>query len=173
MVISIFKFLWEYYGITLDAGAELTHKDAKKAFRFLKGCSFKGALKNPDLVQGGKIVYVSDTRGVIFPYVAPEKTKTAVTECTFSESTTKEEVPDDKSILEELADMPTYMVGELLSRYKDKPSFYKVIKKELICRGRYENKKYKLRKEIIEIELEEDEYNDKYQRRRRVKCKKS
>ena len=69
--------------------------------------------------------------------------------------------------------MPTYMVGELLSRYKDKPSFYKVIKKELICRGRYENKKYKLRKEIIEIELEEDEYNDKYQRRRRVKCKKS
>ena len=37
MVISIFKFLWEYYGITLDAGSELTHKTAKKVFRFLKG----------------------------------------------------------------------------------------------------------------------------------------
>ena len=173
MVISIFKFLWEYYGITLDAGSELTHKTAKRAFRFLKGCSFKAALKNPDLVKGGKIVYVSDAHGVIFPYVAPEKAKTAVTECTFTESKSEEKVSDDKSILDEIADMPTYIVGELLSKYKDKPSFYKVIKKELICRGTYENKKYKLRKEIIEIELEEGEYNDKYQRRREIKCKKS
>ena len=46
------------------------------------------------------------------------------------------------------------MVHELLSKYKDMPSFYKVIKKELICRGIYKTKKYKLRREIIEIELE-------------------
>ena len=173
MVISIFKFLWEYYGITLDAGSELTHKDAKRNFRFLKGCPFKYASKNPDLVKSGKIVYVSDSHGIIFPYIAPEKAKVAITECTFTESTGDEETVDDVSILDELAEMPTYMVGELLSKYKDKPSFYKVIKRELICRGRYENKKYKLRKEIIEIELEEDEFNDKYQRRRRIKCKKS
>lgn len=173
MVISIFKFLWEYYGIALDAGTELMHKDVKKSFRFLKGCPFKYAAKNPDLVKNGKIVYVSDSHGVIFPYIAPEKAKSAVTECTFSEETAKEEITDDKSILDELAEMPTYMVGELLSKYKDKPSFYKVIKRELICRGRYENKKYKLRKEIIEIELEEGEYDDKYQRRREIKCKKS
>ena len=67
--------------------------------------------------------------------------------------------------------MPTYMVGELLSKYKNKPSFYKVIKKELINRGVYKTKKYKLRKEIIE--LGKGEENDKYQRRRKIKCKKS
>ena len=97
---------------------------------------------------------------------------TAENECLYTEKVI-EKPTDDKSILEELADMPTYMVHELLSRYKDKPSFYRVIKKELVGRGVYKNKKYKLRKEIIEIELEEGEYNDKYQRRREIKCKKS
>ena len=176
MVISLFKFLNEYYGVTLDAGMELTHTLAKKSFKFLKGCSFKFALKNPDLVKCGRIIYVRDVHGVIFPYICPDKIKAAVSECTYTETidkVDKEELSDDRTILEELADMPTYMVGELLSKYKDKPSFYKVIKKELICRGTYETKKYKLRKEIIEIELEEGEFNDKYQRRREIKCKKS
>ncbi len=172
MVISIFKFLWEYYGVTLDAGSELTHAVAKKNFK-LKGCPFWYAKANPDLIKRGEIMYVSDTYGVILPYICPKKREVAISECTFTETVTNEEQIDDKSILDELAEMPTYLVGELLSKYKDTPSFYKVIKRELILRGRYENKKYKLRKEIIEIELEEGEYNDKYQRRREIKCKKS
>ena len=172
MVISIFKFLSMYYGVTLDAGMECTHTLAKKNFRFLKGCSFKTALKNPDLVKSGKIIYVSDSHGIIFPYVAPDKIITSHNECVYTEQVV-EKPSDDKTILEELSEMPTYMVHELLSRYKDKPSFYRVIKKELVERGVYKNKKYKLRKEIIEIELEEGEYNDKYQRRREIKCKKS
>ena len=172
MVISIFKFLREYYGVTLDAGCELTHAVAKRNFK-LKGCPFWYAKANPDLIQEGKIIYVSDTHGVILPYMCPEKIKASVSECTFTKTVNEEEILDDKTILEDLAELPTYMVGELLSKYKDKPSFYKVIKRELTCRGRYENKKYKLRREIIEIELEESEYNDKYQRRREIKCKKS
>lgn len=172
MVMSIFKFLSMYYGITLDAGKECTHTLAKKNFRFLKGCPFKYAEKNPDLVKDGKIIYVADSHGVILPYICPIRMMVADTECLYTE--TVEEKPSyDKSVLEELADMPTYMVRELLSKYKDKPSFYRVIKKELICRGVYKNKNYKLRKEIVEIELEEGEYNDKYQRRREIKCKKS
>ena len=172
MVISIFKFLSMYYGVTLDAGMELTHAVAKRNFRFLKGCAFKTALKNPGLVKSGKIIYVADSHGVVFPYVAPEKIITSTSECSYTE-VVEEKPSNDKTILEELADMPTYMVHELLSKYKDKPSFYRVIKKELVSRGVYKNKKYKLRKEIIEIELEEGEYNDKYQRRREIKCKKS
>ena len=172
MVISIFKFLREYYGVTLDAGSQLTHAVAKKNFK-LRGCPFWYAKANPDLIKNGKIIYVSDSLGVIFPYMCPEKIQVAVSECTFTETVSEEEILDDRTILDDLADMPTYMVGEILSKYKDKPSFYKIIKKELTCRGRYENKKYKLRKEIIEIELEEGEYNDKYQRRREIKCKKS
>ena len=172
MVISIFKFLSMYYGVTLDAGMDLTHSVAKKNFRFLRGCAFKTALKNANLVKNGKIIYVADSHGVIFPYIAPERIITSEDECMYTEKVI-EKPADDKTILEELSEMPTYMVHELLSRYKDKPSFYRVIKRELIGRGVYKNKKYKLRKEIIEIELEEGEYNDKYQRRREIKCKKS
>ncbi len=173
MVISIFKFMAEYYGVTLDAGMELTHTVAKKNFKFLKGCPFRYANSNPELIKTGKIVYVSDSHGVILPYICPNKILVATGECSYTEKVEKKPLVNDKSILEDLCDMPTYMVGELLSKYKDMPSFYKVIKKELICRGIYKTKKYKLRREIIEIELEEGVCNDKYQRRREIKCKKS
>ena len=49
MVISIFKFLWEYYGITLDAGSELTHKTAKKAYS--EGISLKEACVSLDFLS--------------------------------------------------------------------------------------------------------------------------
>ena len=173
MVISIFKFMAEYYGVTLDAGMELTHAVAKKNFKFLKGCPFRYANSNPELIKTGKIIYVSDSHGIILPYICPNKIITATRECTYTEEVENKPLENDKSILEDLGDMPTYMVHELLSKYKDMPSFYKVIKKELICRGIYKTKKYKLRREIIEIELEEGAYNDKYQRRREIKCKKS
>ena len=124
------------------------------------------------MVSDGKIICVSDTHGIIFPYVCPEKVLTTTEECTYVKEEKKEPLVDDKSILDELCDMPTYMVHELLSKYKDMPSFYRVIRKELVCRGEYRAKKYKLRREIIEIELEEGEFYDKYQRRRKVKCKK-
>ena len=172
MVISIVKFLAMYYGIVLDAGLEYSHKELKKHFKFLRTCSFKSAANNINLVKTGKLIYVRDSYGVIFPYVCPDIILTNNKECSYTE-TVEEKSQDDVMILEELADMPTYLVGELLSKYKNKPSFYKVIKKELICRGIYKTKKYKLRKEIIEIELEEGDENDKYQRRREIKYKKS
>ena len=161
-----------YYGITLDAGMECTHNEAKMNFMFLKGCPFKYAEDNPDLVGKGRIIYVIDSHGVVLPYICPDKVIVADSDCEYSARVEKKTV-DDKSILDELGEMPTYMVHELLSKYKDRPSFYRVIKKELINRGEYNKKNYKLRKEIDQIELEEGEYNDKYQRRRKIKCKKS
>ena len=172
MVISIFKFLKEYYGVVADPNTPLRHKSAKIKYG-LTGCSFEKADKNPAMIKNGEIIYVRDKAGVILPYICKERAQVIVSEFECNESTKKERISTDKSILEELSDMPTYMVHELLSKYKNIPSFYKVIKKELICRGEYENKKYKLRKEIIEIEIEEGECNDKYQRRREIKCKKS
>ncbi len=173
MVISIFKFMREYYGVTLNAASDLTHTIIKKNFKFLRRCSYRYALKNPNLVGDGKIIYVSDIHGIIFPYICPEKVRCTAEECTYEKEEKAESITDDKSILEELSDMPTYMVHELLSKYKDIPSFYRVIRSELVYRGEYGKKKYKLRREIVEIELEEGEYNDKYQRRREIKCKKS
>lgn len=142
----------------------------KKNFKFLKTCSFKFVAENSEYILDGRIIYVADSCGVIFPYFCPEKMLISVKECEYKEETTEEA---DPTILEELSEMPTYIVHELLSKYKDKPSFYRVIKKELVSRGIYENKKYKLRKEILEIELEESDFDDKYQRRREIKYKKS
>ena len=173
MVMSICKFLSGYYGISLNAGMSYSHKLLKKHFKFLKTCSFKYAANNPDLVKSGEIIYVKDSYGIIFPYICPNKIMFTFKECEYTEEVKEDKLDDDTSILDELCDMPTYMVHELLSKYKDKPSFYRYIKKELISRGTYENKMYKLRREIIEIELEEGENNDKYQRRRKIKCKKS
>ena len=34
MVISIFKFMREYYGVTLNAGVDLTHVMLKKILNF-------------------------------------------------------------------------------------------------------------------------------------------
>ena len=172
MVISIYKFLSSYYGITVDAGKELTHKLAKRTFN-LKGCPFSYAAKNPNLIKEGNIIYVKDSHDVILPYICPNKILTSVKECEYTKEEIVSDNLDDVSIIKELATLPDYIVHELLSRYKTKPSFYRIIKKELISRGVYDNKKYKLRKEIVEIELEEGEYDDKYQRRRRIKCKKS
>lgn len=168
MVISIVKFMLDYYGICLDAGMEYSHRTLKKEFKFLKRCSFSYADSNSDLVGSGKIIYVKDSYGVIFPYKCPNEIKTCNKKCEFS--TKIEEEFEDRSILEELTEMPTYMVHELLSRYKKKPSFYRIIKAELMSRGEYDIKRYKMKREIREIE--ESDLNDKYQRRRKIKCKK-
>ena len=159
--------------MALDAGVDLTHAEAKKNFRFLKGCPFKYADSNPELVKNGRIVYIKDSHGIIYPYICPETIKNVAVDCGYTGKEIVRTVDDDRTLLEEIDELPTYLVHELLSKYKNKPSFYRLIKKELICRGEYRKKKYKLRKEIREIELEEGEYNDKYQRRRKVKCKKS
>ncbi len=173
MVMSIFKFLQGYYGVALDAGVDLTHTVAKRNFKFLKGCPYKYAAHNPELVKNGKIVYIKDSHGTVYPYICPDIIKTTNNTCTYTEDKENNIFKDDKTILEELDELPTYMVRELLSKYKDRPSFYRLIKSELIYRGVYKNKAYKLQRELIEIGLEEGGKNDKYQRRREIKRKKS
>ena len=161
-----------YYGISIDAGKSYSHKMLLKSFSFLKTCSYDFVLKNLELVNNGMIIYVKDSYGVIVPYLCPKKILVSVSECKYTEEVVEDTV-DDISILDDLCDMPTYLVHKLLSKYKNKPSFYRVIKRELISRGTYDNKKYKIRREVVEIELEESDFNDKYKRRREIKYKKS
>ena len=78
---------------------------------------------------------------------------------------------DDNNILNELEAIPTYKVCELLSKYKKNRTFYRIIKKELINRGIYQNKIHKINKEIDSLRESDDD--DKYKRRRKIKCKKS
>ena len=165
MVMSICKFLAMYYGISLDAGIRYSHKEIKKHFK-LRTCSFTFAANNAELVNNGSLVYVRDSYGVIFPYVVPEMIMTTHKSCGYTEV---ESEKNDPSILKKLSELPTYMVHELLSKYKGSPAFYRVIKNELISRGEYDTKVYKLRKDI---EAKECGLNDKYQRRRKIGCKK-
>ena len=168
MTISIFKFLSRYYGLSLNAATTCTHLDAKQNFDFIQTCSMTFAKNNKELVDKGKIIYVKDTNGVVKPYFSPSKSISE--ECIYVR--VDEEVDSDgKEILEELSAIPTYKICELLSRYKKNRPFYRIIKKELVGRGIYENKIHKINKEIDE--LRESDKNDKYKRRRKVKCKKS
>lgn len=169
MVISIFEFLKKYYGQELDPRTYLNHKTAKRKYR-LKFCPFRYATENPELINSGTIIYVRDTYGVIIPYICPKKIP--IVNDTTSKIDDIKKLECYKEILEELTNMPTYMVRQLLSEYKYIPSFYKSIKKELKHRGVYDNKIHRLKKEILGNELEESDLNDKYQRRRKIKCKK-
>lgn len=165
MVISIYKFLATYYGITLDICKECSHKQIKKEFSFLRGCSFKYAKANQEMISDGTIIYVRDDFGKIIPYIAPKEIKVSNKECEYTES--KIDYDDD---LYNIKELPTYILRKLLSRYKYKPSIYRIIKNELINRGVYQNKIYKIEKEIEKINCEESEKNDKYKRRRKIKC---
>ena len=167
MVISIFKFLSRYYGVSLNAASTCTHLDAKQNFSFIESCSFKFAKENDELVDKGRIVYVRDTNGVVRPYFCPSKI--LCYECEYVED--NKVCCDDVIVLDEISKIPTYKVCELLSKYKKNRTFYKIIKKELIRRGIYDNKIHKIHKEIDG--LKESFSDDKYQRRRKIKCKKS
>ena len=165
MVISIVRFMSEYYGISLDAGYKYSHRIIKKAFRELEGCSFKYADANPELVSSGKIVYVKDGYDEVFPYICPSERFISGKKCDF---TPKEEIVPEIDVLSKISEMPTYKVRELLSRYKDKPSFYKIIKLELIDRGVYSDKRHKSLKENIAI----SDVNDKFSRRGKIRIRK-
>lgn len=168
MVISIYKFLLTYYGIALDAGTICSHKQLKKEFNFLKGCSFKYANSNLDMVGDGRIIYVSDSFGKIVPYFSPEEIRVSNIDCNYIE------IDDDINVdFGDIGSVPTYVLGKLLSQNKHRPSVYRIIKNELINRGVYQNKIYKIEKEIESISYEESENNDKYKRRRKIKCNQS
>ena len=171
MAISIFKFLSSYYGIELDPAASCSHDDIRKNFDFLEPTTKKEASRSKNKVSSGEIICVEDTFGKVSAYICPEEK--VVIEPTETIGTVLEDIPvsDDETFLNDLCEIPTYKLRELLSKYKRKVSFYKVIKSELTKRGVYENKKYRLRKEITK--MEESDIHDKYQRRREIKCKKS
>lgn len=169
MVISIYKFLSTYYGITLDVGVECSHKQLKREFSFLQGCSFKFANNNPEMIGDGRIIYVRDSLGSTLPYITPKIIKVSDKECQYVDI----QIDDDNIDFNEISELPTYILKELLAKYKHKPSIYRIIKNELINRGVYQNKIYKIEKEIESISYEESEINDKYKRRRKVKCNKS
>ena len=172
MVISIFKFLSRYYGIALDAGVECSHKNLKNEFPFVKRCSFEKADSNPNLVGVGKIIYVVDSYNNIVPYECPEEYIIAMEECGYSVCEFEEDTMDNL-LEEDLHGISTYVLKELLHKYKDKHSIYRKIKKELASRGVYQNKKHKLNREINKMEIEESDFYDKYKRRRKIKYNKS
>ena len=167
MSISIFKFLSRYYGIRISTNLKLSHKDIKHQFEFLKRCSFKYVDCNPELVALGKVIYVDDSYGVSLPYICPLEVVDDITEID-DVPYIEEEINKENMLIEEILELPTYLLRECMSKYKNKPSFYRLIRIELESRGVYENKKYKMKREI-----EESDIDDKCKRRRKIKYHKS
>ena len=119
------------------------HASVIQNFKFLNPCSFKYANSHQDLINEGKIIYVSDTSGRVLAYICP--TNKLSNECTYCKNI--DDCDNNTDILNDIGCLPTYVLGELLSRYKRKPSIYKMIKRELIKRGVYDNKRYKIESE--------------------------
>lgn len=156
MKISIKDFISLYYGISLDANSKYSHDVIIKAFNGLKRCSFDFAEKNPELVNSGKIIYVVDDYDKTYPYICPKQILISVG-CYCSSVKKKDSNLDNCEISRDIIrKVPTYVLHELLSVYKNRPSIYRIIRQELVCRGEYANKVYKIKKVIIEME----EYDD-------------
>ena len=140
----------------------------------LTSCSFDYVNKNYELVERGKIVLVSDSFDITLPYKVPEKVLVCDTTCvvTMDKVRTTADV-DLLHNLDKLDRISTYQLRKLLSEFKTIVGVYRCIKRELIRRGVYQNKRYKLAKERLKIEEKEKDENDKYKRKRKVKYKKS
>lgn len=162
MIISIVRFMMEYYGVCLNAGCRYSHKKIKKVFSGVRGCSFSYVEGHPDEVKAGKIIYVKDGYGEVLPYYSPNEPIIANEECDFVHL---QKGRPNRGILNELSELPTYVLGELLSKYKRKPAIYKIVKEELISRGVYDEKIFKCSRELdVDTQV-----NDKLMRRRRIR----
>ena len=165
MAISIFKFLSRYYGISLDAGMECSHTDIRRNFKFIKVYSGD----EEELVPASRIIYVVDSHGLISPYVRPEVIHTSVSACAYTIS--KEDTMDTN--ISCVSGMSTYELLTMMSEYRDRPSFYRILKRELLRRGFYQVKAYKIEKEELKYGLDrEEESYVKCKRRCKVKYKK-
>ena len=172
MTISIFNFLANYYGIYLNIESRCSHKDIQSYFKEIETCSIKYAKEHPYDVSTGRIIYVEDTYGHICAYINPKIEAVEDEHIIYSTLVNEKEDALTEAVLTELDELNNYELGLLLSKYKKNYKIYRIIKEELIKRGVYENKKFKIKKEIDEMNEERD-YCDKYQRRRKVKLKKS
>lgn len=166
--ISICKFMSLYYGVALPAGVTYSHDDFKKEFN-LKTIPENYVFKNEELVSQGKIIFVTDSFGEALPYPAPELVLTSISDCGCVEQA-DDDIDDARELLRYLSEMPTHQLRDLLCRYKEVISFYRIIKNELKSRGIYKTKRYKKEKELCKTKAFENP--DKYERRQEISCKK-
>lgn len=166
--MSIYKFVYVYFGVSLPIQLDFTHEDLKRLLG-LTSCSFDYVNKNYELVSRGNIVLVCDSFNVMLPYKVPEKELESGTTCevVMDEVRTIDYV-DILNKLDKLDTISTYQLRKLLSEFKSIIGVYRCIRKELVRRGVYQNKRYKLEKERIAIEEKERDGNVKYKRKRRV-----
>lgn len=168
--MTIYKYMERYYGIKLDYRKKYSHKNLKKMFSFLNEYNYdlEYSDRENEEVEEVEVIYVVDSYNRWISYLTPAMPlhgREVIVEIPVE----KRKIAD-KEILEDLSNLPTYVLGELLSKYKKKKSFYKIIRRELVQRGRYENKVYKLNKKlgkIKDIDNIEISTNEKYQRKRK------
>lgn len=157
--ISVNAFLTKYCGIYDESilSMNLSSKDLKVLFPYLKNLSYDKVLENSKEVYIGNILLVKDCGGNVVPYFKPKR---ITDECITLEI--KKDKKDDQMItainLEGLTD---YQLSILAKRYKElnRITEYRKVCQMIIDRKNKSNiKKYKHKKEKILIKQKEGYY---------------
>lgn len=70
--ISLSKFLIVYYGIYSENIYNMSHRDVKFVFPYIKRISFENLLNDKKELYIGNIVAVKDSNGNVAPYIKPD-----------------------------------------------------------------------------------------------------
>ena len=148
--ISVNAFLTKYCGIYDESilKMNLSSKDLKTLFPYLKNLSYDRVLEDPKQVYTGNILLVKDNSGNVIPYFKPKR---ITDDCITLDI--KEEKKEDKIItainLEKLTD---YQLCLLSKRYKElgRITEYRNVCRLIVERKNKSNiKKYKKEKMLI------------------------
>lgn len=157
--ISVNAFLTKYCGIYDESilSMNLSSKDLKVLFPYLKNLSYDKALENPKEVYIGNILLVKDYMGNVVPYFKPKR---ITDECITLDI--KPEDKEDKIITAiNLENLPDYQLSLLAKKYKElgRITEYRKVCQMIIDRKNKSNiKKYKHKKEKILIKQKEGYY---------------
>ena len=188
--VNLRIFMYKYYGIILDLDIKYSHELLKKIFGNFNSEDSKKNKDNliyvvddfgniclytrPNVIINNIEKYVNDvldtleiipTNGLyellgIYKYnyrVYMSIRNELMNRHLYVDEYDKRKLDD---ILIVLNDIPTYALHELLSTYKRYYSIYRRIKNELIRRGEYDNKLYKLKEVIDKVEETADDYSE-------------
>lgn len=157
--ISVNAFLTKYCGIYDESilSMNLSSKDLKVLFPYLKNLSYDKVLENPKEVYIGNILLVKDYMGNVVPYFKPKR---ITDECITLDIC--EDKKEDKFITAiNLEKLPDYQLSLLAKRYKElgRITEYRKVCHVITDRKNESNiRKYRNKKEKILIKQKEGYY---------------
>ena len=148
--ISVNAFLTKYCGIYDESilSMNLSSKDLKTLFPYLKNISYDKVLEDPKEVYVGNILLVKDNSGNVIPYFKPKR----ITDECITLDIKKDDKKDKITKVINMENLTDYQLSILAKRYKElgRISEYRKVCQIIIDRKDKSNiKKYKKEKMLI------------------------